>query len=543
MPAHAMQLDLKECLKLAIETNRGLKSAEAEKRAAEESIKITRYAMFPSLMLKSYYTLNDKSERLFIDADALGTDLPPQAGYISTGDKDIYGISLTLRQPLFTGGALMGAYRAAGHESEAAGHIYSRQARMLIFQVKKSYNEALIAESRIHAAGKAVHAAEEQLRVADARMHEGYTDKAEVMRYDAEVAQAGTRLLRARNRSYIVMAGLKKLIGADPSEELTVAGKPSRQSFSASLEELVNSGLSEREDLHASSERGAAAEAAIVIARSALYPHLFLEGSYLRQKETGFAREELWTMTVQAQWSLFEWGRTEAKIRRAAALRSRDDFDHQELLRSIKVEIEESWREVKEFESAVVAGEKLLKAQEASFEKIIDRYLEGAARFDEVLSLESDLWKTHDSYCQTAAALSNALANLEAVSASDLSRWITSHELYQPDFEEYSARIQKKAGDLPVHVISETHMNKPVFAASSKSAETTKANCRLQLGAYRSIRGAAELVAVMATRFNDKKLEIIEEGQWFKVLAGPYKSAAEGKKMATEMGLKDYLVR
>ena len=215
-PAFGRTLTLEECVKLVMERNSGLKSSHAASLSAAEDVTMSRADFFPVLKLKSFYTIIDKSDRLIIDSNAFAQGIPPQKTTLSLGERETYGVGLTLRQPLFSGGSLTNAHQLAKHEAAAATYEYSRQSTLLLYQVKKTFNEALISASRIHAAESAVMAAEGRLNVAGARREEGYADSEELLRRDADLAMARTRLIKSRNRSSQVLGKLRQLTGSGP---------------------------------------------------------------------------------------------------------------------------------------------------------------------------------------------------------------------------------------------------------------------------------------------------------------------------------------
>ena len=443
LSASGATLSQEECINLATSRNTGLQSSAAASAAATEEITITRSALLPALTLKSFYTLRDKADRLIIDANAFGPGFPSRNTSISTGSTDSYGVQLSLRQPLFTGGALIAAHQRAGHESAAAAHDYSRQRTLLVFQITKTYNEALIADNRIQAAEKAVQAAEERLRVAVVRHDEGYVQRDALLRSEADLAMAQARLIKSKNRSLLILARLKQLAGLKPEDELKVTGTPVKLQLNATLQELTTGTSNRREDISGSAERRAAAEAGIRQARSNFLPQVFVEGNYLRQKETSIAHPELWSLTLQAEWSLFEWGRTSSSVRKAVARHSSADLALEELKRAAILEIEEAYRDVIELQSLVFAKKKMLQAEEATLVRTIVRWSEGTARLDDVVTSEAVVWEAYDGYCQSAAALSSAFASLETATSGELSQWTTKEILYRPDFEKYDLLIKK----------------------------------------------------------------------------------------------------
>jgi outer membrane protein len=541
-PAFGRTLTLEECVELVMERNSGLKASRAASLSAAEDVTMSRADLLPALKLKSYYTFIDKADRLIIDSNAFAPGLPAQKTTLSLGERDSYGVGLTLRQPLFTGGSLTNAHQLAKHEASAATYEYSRQRTLLLFQVKKTFNEALIAASRIHAAESAVKAAGERIKVAEARREEGFADQEEVLRREADLAMARTRLIKSRNRSTLVLGKLRQLTGSGPDEEIEIVGKPAKLTLTGGLEELTKGARERREDIRSATEKSAAAESGVRMARSGFLPQIFLEGNYLRQKETRIARPELWSLTVQAEWSLFEWGRTSASVRKAVARHNQLDLAREELSRTAQLEIEETWQEVVELQSQVIAYEKLVKANEATFTKTITMYLEGAVRFDEVISTESALWESYDMYCQSAASLSSAFSALEASTSALLDQWTLSEELYRPDFESYEnliksyylTRVKKHSEKTPVAA-------RPATGLQRDSSQ--QPGLYVQLGAYASRKSAEDVRTSLAPHCNGKQIEILAEGRFFKPVVGPFTSREAARNAADALGIKEYLIR
>ncbi len=539
LPAPGRALTMEECYVRAVVQNSALKSSAAAAEAVREDVSITRAALLPSLKLKGFFTLADNADRLIIDSGAFGANIPSEKVTVSTGQKNSYSASLSLRQPLFVGGRLASSYVRARHESAASAYAHSRQRTLLFFQVRKTFSEALIASCRIGAAEKALQAADERLRVSKARQEEGYADREELLRREADIAMAQTRLIKARNRSALVLSRLRQLIGAKPDEELEVSGKPEKLTLTAELNDLLQGGIERREDIKSALEKTAASNAGVRTARSGYYPQLFLEGNYLRQRETNFARPEIWTATLQAEWSLFEWGRTTAEVSKAVAQRSQLDLAREELSRSARFEIEETWRDVIEQQSLVVANEKGLKAGEAAFLKILDKYSEGAVRHDDVITSEAALWDAYDSYSQSAAALSSAFAALEAAASVSLDRWTVMEELYRPDFEGHASRIKEHADFRQKQLIEK----QAVPTMNVKADQVRPVGYLLQFGAYKSMKNAQERLSSVATRFTGKKLELLAEGGLFKPTVGSFAGFDEAQKAAEASGLKEYIIR
>ncbi len=557
-PVEGRVVTVEECVRLAEEQSSSLKSFDALSTAAGEEVTISRTGFLPTFTLKGSYSLYDQADRLIINGNTFAPGIPSSDVTIATGDRYAYSLGLTLRQPLFTGGNLTHTYKRSKRQASAAEFDAARQRRLLTMQVRQTFNEVLITESQVRSAEKGIRAREERLRVVRERLVEGYADREEVLRQEAELAMAQARLVRAKSRGEIAMTRLRKLIQAVPGEEIALSGVPGKPVLTAGLNELIAAGLEQREDLKGSQARVMAADEGVGAARSGFLPQVYLEGGYYRQKETNIARPELWLATVQAEWPLFQWGRTSATVRKATAERQQQEYAKEELIRTLRLEVEESWREVTAQQSLVSALEKQVRAVEAALEKSIDRYGAGAARYDEALANETGLWDAFDSYYQGVVSLGNVLATLEAATAKDLEQLSSREPLYRPDFERYENLLRKafdgqRRQDLPVDdrpavtpqsenpAPPQKRAEKPSPPEVATARKTT--GCQLQLGAFKSREHANTLSATVKTLLRGRVAEVVVEGGMYKVVVGPFVSPMEARSVAKELGVADFMVR
>ena len=125
-------LSLEECVDIVLERNSGLKSSQAESRSAAEEATIAQAALLPSLKLKSFFTLVDKSDRLLVDSNSFAPGVPPQKTSLSLGETNWYGVGVALRQPLFTGCIFRDqALAAAGRPGRPTGRGNDRDIRLV----------------------------------------------------------------------------------------------------------------------------------------------------------------------------------------------------------------------------------------------------------------------------------------------------------------------------------------------------------------------------------------------------------------------------
>lgn len=442
-------MTLEECLQRADRQSSSVKSFEMATVAADELLTMRRASFYPTLNLKASYSLADNPDRLIIYGNSFGANLPSRDVHLSTGDRDSYSVGLYLQQPLYTGGNLTHSRQRAEYELQAAQSDTVYQRSQVSQQVKKAFSEALAAELQLQALNKSLTAIREQARVIRERLQEGSARREDLLAAEHELSRAEAAWTQAENQAGMTLARLRKMINAAPDESIEPVGSLSKTRLNVPLNELQTLGLQKRADLKALQAKVSQSSADIAIARSSYFPQVSLVGSYQRQPETAITRSDVWKVGAQAEWNLFEWGRTAAGVRRALALERQETYRLEEERKNIQLEVEQFWRDVQDAESRLHSDESALISQEYTLQRTLNRYQEGLIKPVDFMQAEAALWNTYASYLQNAASLQTSLANLERAAGTELTPWLTHTPLHQPAFAGIAARMERKAQPEP----------------------------------------------------------------------------------------------
>lgn len=538
-------ITLDACLLRADQRSSSVKSFEMAAIAADESLTISRAAFYPTLKLKASYTLVDKSDRLIISGDSFAPGIPPQDVNLSTGGIDSYNIGLHLQQPLYTGGNLTQSRRRAEFQAEAARNDMTYQRSQVAQTVKKTFSETLAARLQAQALLKALVGTREQARVVQERLLEGHARREELLAAETEVSRTEADWARAENQAQLNLTTLRKLINATTDEIIEPTGTLSKTLLHAPLNELQTLSLQKRADLKSLQAKVGQSSADVGIARSGYLPQISLVGSYERQPETAITRADVWKIGAQAEWNLFEWGRTSAEVRRAAALERQEMFRLDDERKNVLLEVEQLWRDLKNAEKQLQATETQLKSREYTLEKVLDRYQEGLVKRVDLLLAESALWNDYAAYVQSATSLNTTLASLERALGAELSPWLEHTLLYEPAFEDIAKRIEQTAG-------STSPLSGSVLAGSATVAEkmanvshkSVEPSYLIQLGAFKSRENAVKaLQSINKVNQNALHLTIVNEADIFKVIAGPFSQKDDAVHTAEGLGIKDFIVK
>ena len=535
--ADAIELTLDDCVSLALENNRWLKSNEMDVRAAEEDVRMASSRFLPSLKLKGNYDLRDKDDIFLVPRDTFLSGVPPADVELSADNQETYGVAFIVEQPVFTGMRLTHSYKKSQRLNEEARYGLERKKRMLVFEVKKVFHEVLKEQLYTGILEKVLDAKKESFRVLQERNKEGYLRKEDLFIAENDLAASELEIFKTKNKAESALSNLMRLIYHHDDEKLVLKGEPSNGLLTATLQEVKEFALANREDVKMSSARTQAAGADIMIAQGGFLPQVSLEGKYMMQKETNDTRPEQWMLSLQLDWSLFEWNRTKAEVSKAKALMQKQQYEQEDLTKRITLQAEEAWRTVQEKTREVEVKEKQLKTVEYSFKQTAEKYSEGVIKMVNFLNAEAELIKAYNEYLVVINDLNIALAELEISASGMQESWFRKKDIYKPDFVVLSnimkEAITKKDAKRPSYLNAKS-VPPEKKASSEKSPDIEKrtqgapsssgmkhdekvTSYALQVGAFKSQESAATFKKSLQKKVSHKKIKICRQGDFYKV--------------------------
>jgi len=558
--AHGAEVTLEACLERARGQNSGLKAVEKSKEAAVSDLAINRAAFLPSLSMQARYARTDQPERFLVLKDSLAPGLPGQDTNLADNRRDSYQAGLYLTQPLFTGGNLLFSYRRAEYQLRAAGHELDYQRAQLFEQVRRTFYEALAADIQVTARSKALKTREKLVAIARARQDEGFAGTEETLLAEADLTDAEAQLVTARQQSGLLLTRLRQLIHAAPDEALVPVGQLMKLHIDLPLESFLQSGTVARDDIQALQFKVQQKNAEVGMAKSGFFPTVSLQGGYLRQRDTYLTRPDSWSLALQAEWNLFDWGKTSATVQKMRAGSQQEQYRLEEQKKHARSEIELFWRQALMEQSRLLSLEARLKAAEHALQTSLARHQEGRIRQADLYLSEAALWQAYAEYTQSAALLHGIMASLERATTRPMDSWALPAPLHHPDFEAISAQLGAVAPVVhqpaTVHPVS---LPQPASTAVEAVALTGQAPKRvqpdtmatpagtrhyvLQFGAFTQKSNAEKLLRELKARYPvDLRLTVVEKDALYKVVTGAYPDKKSLARLIQEQGITGYFL-
>lgn len=336
--------------------------------------------------------------------------------------SNLWGGSLALKQTLWSF-SLGKAIRAARY-AEHLGDENVRSARQdTALRTVYAYNAYLLAIEQRKVAEKVVKQNEVQLEMAKNRHAAGVATELEVLRFEVDLANARTTLLRLSGAVDLVRGDLNAVMRnptdtpIEPTDALEFVDETAEQ------QQVVAEATASRPEVQAVAWNEKIYDEAIGIYKADMQPRLDLDGAYgwsTREPhnflETNYQR---WSFGITLKVPVFDGWRTAGKVAQARADRAKVEQDRAALETRIDLEAKQAVDRLRVAASVFRAAELSVAQARRASEMTNANYRLGAATPLDVLDAQAALTQAEWNRVEALHAHANARAGLRYVLGRD----------------------------------------------------------------------------------------------------------------------------
>jgi outer membrane protein TolC len=333
-------LSLSRALILAAQDNVLLKETHADADTAAAEARSAQAQTRPSVSATTYATLGDSSNILTTAPGVSPENLfnVPSRGF---ADQD-----LMLMVPLYTGGKLSGAVGASRHQANASSLSFQASRLTVTDAVTAAYTNAALQQALVAVAQSRLNAEDAQVQVTQAKVTTGRLAPVDLLREQAEDADARQGLLLAQNQEALALIGLKTALGISQASQIalsdTLGTLPTAIAFPATLVDALSLADAHRPEIAASQRQVDAAKEEEVVARSEYAPQVY--GIAMGDAMAGQSLNRLgYTVGVTASIPIFEGGQRQADTDAAHARRDRAEADAEQVRQFVDEQVATAW--------------------------------------------------------------------------------------------------------------------------------------------------------------------------------------------------------
>ena len=357
-------LRLDESIAIAKQRSTAIRSAEYAVDGAEYGRKAALTDFFPKI--STDYTYMRYNEDPHMKSPA-GEFLPYPID-MKIGKQDRYQWNTYLKQPLFTGGALVSSYKIAELGLGMAKEYRNRAVQDITLQVKVAYFTILKAEKMQKVTAKAF---------------------------------------------------FNTVLRQNINEPVEVEDILEYQPESFSLEECLNAALQIRPEMKETSLNLERARRNVNLTMSSLYPTLSLVINYQKMGDHAALRgnpyedSESWMVTPVFSWDIWEWGKKYYQISASRTHVSQAEEQKKQVGDVIALEVKDTYLNVIEAEKNIFVTKTAIDQAEENFRLNRERYSEQMATSTDVLDAQVLLTQAENNYYSALSDYQIAKARLE----------------------------------------------------------------------------------------------------------------------------------
>ena len=425
-PASPRRISLAEAIAIALHDNRTLKAAAFGSAGARAEVGVARGAMIPRLDANENFSYTNNPVQVFSDllvqqdfsqSDFALTQLN-HPGFLSN-----FGTQVRLSFPLFAGGRLIAAYRAAGFAADAA-HWQAIQAQQGVeFAVVQAYYTAALAEQRMAVVDRALAAARAHLQRAQDLFGQGMAVNSDVLRTRVRVGTLEQERIQIESALNISWANLAHELG-DEDQRFAPLARPTDSAGPAAplgpLDGLVARAVAERPEVKVADSRVRQAQQAVAIARADYLPTVEIAGVYENDSERLVRAGNNGALFMTGRLNLFNGLATQSKVDAAQAELRRARTLADDLRRAVAIEVEAAYRTLAAARLGLEVAKRDIAYAESALKILNDRYDSGLATNVAVLDAQTAREETDIGLVAAQVSVAVDVAALDLAIGADL---------------------------------------------------------------------------------------------------------------------------
>ena len=263
-------LSLDDAVQAGIKNNFTLKQSEQSWIGSKFTARAALAKFGPSASFNTFYSSSSLNQMLFLPGDTSVASPPMQ--------PIVRGSSISLlfagTQPIFTGGRLLGGYRAARAAEKQSLATYNEQRIQTALRVKETYWNAAWSEANLRVATDYVKFREWSSRNMKARMQEGKAPRADYLREEAELAKARIQLNERYRDFNSALLNLKVAMAVNIGSQLALRDELVFVEIKDDLNKFLTDAASNRPELRRAVHKVAEMKARRQVAMSKYSPQV-----------------------------------------------------------------------------------------------------------------------------------------------------------------------------------------------------------------------------------------------------------------------------
>lgn len=400
----ARELTLDQAIQMALDNSKEIKISQRDVETAKLNVGIAFKNALPSVVYTGSYTRNEYDRK--ITAEERPNHRLETNGSREVDAKGGYTQKITISQPIFQGGAILGGIQYAQAYKSVANLMYLSSQRDVRLETIQIYSNIVKSEKDL----EALMSSKEELKATydkqKAQLDLRLITKADLLKTEYSMLEVDSQIIGTQNQITVQKENLKLKLGLPKTEDLTVVefDVPMYLSRNIDFQADLNQALTESIDAMVANKYVDMADAQRKVARADMLPQVSAFASYGvdsdRRKYNATMDDAEWRGGVQVTWNVFEFGKNYDTYKTAAIAKEQEELREKISKDTIDINVTDAYLELVRMEKDRDSKGRALEAAMENYKIDKEKYTAGLISTIDFLASETQLREAKVAYNQ-----------------------------------------------------------------------------------------------------------------------------------------------
>lgn len=400
----ARELTLDQAIQMALDNSKEIKISQKDVETAKLNVGIAFKNALPSVIYTGSYTRSEYDRKITVE------ERPSQrldsGKKRETDAKGGYLQKITISQPIFQGGAILGGIQYANAYKNIADLLYLGSQRDIRLETIQVYSDIVRNEKDL----EALISSKEELKATydkqKAQLDLRLITKADMLKTEYSILEVESQIIGTQNQIAVQKENLKLKLGLPRTEDLTVVefDVPMHLSRNIDFKADLNQALIESIDAMIASKYVDMADAQRKVARADMLPQVSAFASYGvesdRRKYNATMDDAEWRGGVQVTWNVFEFGKNYDSYKVAAISKEQEELREKISKDTIDINVTDAYLELIKLEKERDSKGRALEAAIENYKIDKEKYAAGLISTIDFLASETQVREAKVGYNQ-----------------------------------------------------------------------------------------------------------------------------------------------
>lgn len=390
----AREITLDQAIQMALENSKEIKISEKDVEVSKLKVGIAFKDALPSVVYSGTYTRGEYERKMY--RHGWENQVDRKGGYTQT---------ISISQPIFQGGAVLGGIKGAKAYKNISNLLYMGERRDVRLETISNYSNIVKLEKDLEALESSHKELKARYEKQKAQLDLRLITKTDILKTEYSMLEVESQIIGTKNDIEIEKEKLKIKTGLvnDKDIEVVEFTVPENLSRNIDFAKDKEQALTESIDALTAKYYVEAADASKMISRADMLPKVNAFASYGTSERTKYnptIDEAEWRGGVQVTWNVFEFGKNYDNYRVASITKEQEELREKISKDDIGVNVTDAYLELIRMEKERSSKERAMEAAIENFKMDQERYDAGLISTVDYLLSETQMREAKVAYNQ-----------------------------------------------------------------------------------------------------------------------------------------------